>query len=242
MRKLIVVCGLAGLLAAAAIATAARATPAAAITTPPNISVTGEGSVHGPPDTARVRLGVEVFGPMLAPADTEADQRMSAIVRGLRSASVPEAHIRTVGLMISPQYDLREGQPTVLLGYLVRNLLEVETSDIGGLGALIDGAIAAGANRVEDIRFESQNLSQLQSQARDLAWQSARVKADQLARRAGVSLVQVTLIEEPFLETTPAVRAEGPAGQAGNVLAPPSPTQPGEIEVRAQVHIVWSTE
>src|SRR6185436_10723412 len=91
MRTLFVV-GLVALVVAATVAATARATPAGAVVTPPDISVTGEGRVHGPPDVARVRLGVEVFGSTLAPADTEADQRVSAIVRSLRAANVPEAH------------------------------------------------------------------------------------------------------------------------------------------------------
>src|SRR4051794_16723649 len=80
----------------------ARATPADATVAAPDISVTGEGVAHGAPDVARLRLGVEVFGPSVAPADADAevDQRISSVVRTLRSAGIPEAHIRTVGLSI----------------------------------------------------------------------------------------------------------------------------------------------
>jgi uncharacterized protein YggE len=201
--------------------------------------VSAAGEVPGTP-TARRNPGEAPQ--TLARADSEADRRISAVVRSLRAANVPEAHIGTVGLSINPQYDMREGQPTVLRGYLVRQMLEVETADLPGLAGLIDNAMAAGANRIESIQFESQMVALLQSQAGEQAWQSARVKAEQLARRAGVSLARVTLVEEPLVEATSAVRAEGPAGQAGNVLTPPSPVQPGEVEVRAQVHIVWSTE
>ena len=242
MRKPLILVGLALLVSATLATTVARGAPVGAVVTPPDISVTGEGIAHGAPDTARMRLGVEVFGPTVAPTDTEVDQRVSDVVRALRAASIPEAHIRTVGLTISPQYDTPQGQPMALRGYIVRNVLEVEVDDVASVPKLIDSAIAAGANYVEDIRFESQTLAQLQSQARDQAWQSARTKAEQLARRAGVSLGQLTLVEEPLVDQTGAVRAEALAGQPGNVLSPPAAVQTGEIEVRAQVHLVWSTE
>jgi uncharacterized protein YggE len=221
---------------------AVRGAPSAATGTPPTVGVTGEGVVHAAPDTARVRLGVEVFGPRLAPADTEADQRISSVVLALRNAGVPEAHIRTVGLVIKPQYDTRENQPQVLSGYLVQDMLEVEIQDLPSLGGLLDGAMAAGANRVESIRFECQDLDRLQAQARDQAWQSARAKAEQLAQKAGTRLDRVTLVDEPSVEVTTAVYAEGPAPRAGVVAAPPSPVQTGEVEVRAQVRVTWSTQ
>jgi uncharacterized protein YggE len=242
MRKLITLVGFVLLVSAGLSTAVARGAPANAIATPPDISVIGEGTAHGAPDTARMRLGVEVFGPSVAPADMEVDQRVSSVVQALRAANIPEAHIRTVGLSIAPQYDTPQGQPMALRGYIVRNVLEVEVNDVATLPKLIDGAIGAGANYVEDIRFESQNQSQLQAQARDQAWQSARTKAEQLARRAGVTLSRVTLVEEPLLQLSTTVRPEGQPGQAGNVLAPPAAVQSGEIEVRAQVHLVWSTE
>src|SRR5690242_16239277 len=124
MRKRMTVVGCALLVSMGLFAAVARSAPAAAVVTPPDISVTGEGIAHGAPDVARIRVGVEVFGPSVAPADAEVDQRVSAVVRALRGADIPEAHIRTIGLSIGPQYDTPQGQPMSLRGYVVRNVLE----------------------------------------------------------------------------------------------------------------------
>ena len=242
MPKLMIVLGFVFLVSGGVYATVAHGAPGNAAITPPDISATGEGVAHAAPDVARMRLGVEVFGPSVAHADAEVDQRISSVLRVLRGANIPEEHIRTVGLSIAAQYDTPQGQPMMLRGYIVRNVVEVEVDDVAAVPRLIDSAIGAGANYVEDIRFEAQNSSRLQSQARDQAWQSARAKGEQLARQAGVSLGRVTLVEEPLLEQTPAVRAEGQHGQSSSVLAAPGSVQSGEIEVRARVHVVWSAE
>jgi uncharacterized protein YggE len=225
-----------------AVMAAAAGTAVAADTSPstePEVCTIGEGSVHAAPDVVRLKIGVEIFNTALSEADSEADRRISAVVRTLRLAGVPEGHIRTAGLVIQPQYETREGQLQAMRGYIVQNMLEVESGDVPGLAALIDSTMAAGANRIEAIRFEPRNLNDLQSQARDRAWSSARLKAEQLALKAGLRLVQVTQVEEPLLEAVSTVRADPSLGTS-NLIANSSPLQSGEIEVRAQVKVTWA--
>jgi uncharacterized protein YggE len=111
MRALASLVGFIGLLSLAMTAAAQNASPGVALG-PASIEVMGEGIVHAVPEVARVRLGVEVLGSGLAAAHREADQRIGAVVRTLRAAGVPEAHIHTVGLGIQPQYETRDGQPS----------------------------------------------------------------------------------------------------------------------------------
>ena len=114
----------------------ARSVQGASTLTPAEIGVTADGSVHATPDTARVWIGVELFGPTLVPVDREADQRMAAIVAALRSAGVSDQHMRTVGISITPQYTTLDGQRQQLTGHLSGSMLEVETSDQAGLPAV----------------------------------------------------------------------------------------------------------
>jgi uncharacterized protein len=210
--------------------------------TPGEISVTAEGVVHAQPDTARLWIGVEAFGPTLAPADRDADQRITAVIGTLRSAGIADQHIRTAGMTILPQYATQAGQPQQLTGYISRSMLEVETSDTKGLAGLIDAAMAAGANRVDQIQFESSNLDQLHAQARDQAWQAARAEADQLASRAGTRLDRVTSVDEPIVENTTAIQPDRATAYSTSLAVTPASVQSGEIEVRTRLHVVWATQ
>jgi uncharacterized protein len=212
------------------------------VSTPGAISVTADGVVHAQPDTARLWIGVEAFGPTLAPADREADQRMTAVIGSLRSAGIADQHIRTVGMTIAPQYATQDSQFQQLTGYVSRSMLEVETSDIKGLPGLIDAAMAAGANRVDQILFESSTLDQLHAQARDHAWQAARGEADQLAARAGTGLDRVTSVDEPTLENTTTIQPDRATAYSAGSGVTPASVQSGEIEVRTRLHVVWATQ
>jgi uncharacterized protein YggE len=241
MRKYLPIAGM--VIAALAIAASGlRSVQGASTSSPADISVTAEGSVHAAPNTARLWIGVEVFGTTLAPADREADQRIAAVIATLRSAGVADAHMRTVGIAIAPQYTTQNGQPQELSGYISRSMLEVETADLQGLPALIDAAMASGANRVDQIRFESRTLDELRGQARDQAWQAARAQAEQLAQRAGTRLDRVTSVDEPIVEDTTTVQPDQATGYSRGLAGSQSSVQSGEIEVRARLHVVWLTQ
>ena len=121
---------------------------------------------------------------------------MDAVVTKLKAAGIPDTDIHTIAFNINPQYDQRDQNQSVLRGYQVQNLVEVRTTNVGGLGPLLDDAVSSGATRVFGISFESDNVEALKSQARDQAMANARAKAEQLARDAGVSLGRPTTIEE----------------------------------------------
>jgi uncharacterized protein YggE len=219
-----------------------RSVQGAANSTPADISVTADGVVHAQPDTARLWIGVEGFGPTLVPTDREADQRLASVVATLRALGIADQHMRTAGMTVAPQYTTQDGQRQELTGYITRSMLEVETEDIPGVPALIDTAMAAGANRVDRIQFESSVLDQLRSQARDLAWQAARAQADQLALRAGTRLDRVTSVDQPMLDETTTIQPDRVTAYAASPGVTPSSVPSGEIEVRARLRVVWSTQ
>jgi uncharacterized protein len=216
----------------------------AQITTPqptPGISVVGEGIVTSPPNVARITIGSEVFDPSLSTAQAEAARRMDAVVAKLKADGILDTDIRTVAFNVSPQYDQRDqAQAPVLRGYQVQNQVEVKTSNVAGLGPLIDDVVASGATRVFGIRFEADNMEALKSQARDQAMTNARAKADQLAKAAGVSLGRPLTIEESDTGgVTPVQRAQPAALAAPGVS---TPIQPGELQVSTTVRVVWSIQ
>jgi uncharacterized protein len=206
------------------------------------ISVVGQGIVLADPNVARITLGAEVFDQSLANAEAEAARRMDAVVTRLKAAGIADTDIRTTAFNINPQYDQgnQNNQP-VLRGYQVQNLVEVRTTNVAGLGALLDDAVSSGATRVFGISFESDNMEALKNQARDQAMTNARAKADQLARDAGVSVGRPLTIEESDASGVTPVRAFD-AAPAAAAQAVSTPIQPGQLRVSTNVHVVWSIQ
>ena len=212
--------------------------PAAA----PALSVLGEGVVIAQPTTARITLGTDVFMASLAAAQAEASTRMDAVVQKLKASGIPDSDIRTVSLSITPQYDTRDQNQPTLRGYQVQNLVEARSQNVGGLGQLIDDVVSAGATRVLGITFEAGDMQALKDQARDQAMQNARAKAEQLARDSGVSLGRPTLVEESDTGGATPTRAQPAPAPAALAAAPPPPVQPGELQVRTTVRVVWAIQ
>jgi uncharacterized protein len=207
----------------------------------PGISVVGEGIVLAQPNVARVTLGADVFDQSLANAQSEAARRMDAVVAKLKADGVADSDIRTTSFTITPQYDQR-GDPNqpVLRGYQVQNMVEVRSSNVSGLGQLLDDAVGAGATRVVGISFEADNMEALKNQARDQAMQNATNKAQQLARDAGVSLGRPTSIEESDTGGVTPVRAN--VAPLAAAPAATTPIQPGELRVTTTVRVIWSIQ
>jgi uncharacterized protein YggE len=205
------------------------------------ISVVGEGIVLAQPTIARVTLGTDVFLPSLAAAQAEASTRMDAVVQKLKAAGISDADIRTISFSINPQYDTRDPNQPTLRGYQVQNLVEVRSRNVGGLGQLIDDVVSVGATRVAGVAFEASDMQALKDQARDQAMQNARAKAEQLARDSGISLGRPTLVEESDASGATPVPAQAPA-PAGLAAAPQPPIQPGQLQVRTTVRVVWAIQ
>jgi uncharacterized protein YggE len=205
------------------------------------VSVVGQGIVLAQPDTARVTLGVEITEPTLAQAQSEAAQRMDAVIAKLKASGIPDTDIKTVSYNVTPQYDQQgnQNQP-VLRGYQVQNLVEVKTSNLNGLGALLDDAVGSGATRIFGINFEASDMEGLKNQARDQAMANAQAKAQQLARDAGVTLGRPIAVDESDTGgVTPvqvAPRAAAPAA------AQTTPIQPGQLQISTTVHVTWSIQ
>jgi len=205
------------------------------------ISVLGSGIVLAQPNTAHITLGVEVFDASLSNAQATAASRMDAVVAKLKAAGIPDTDIRTISYNINPQYDQRDPNQAVLRGYQVQNLVDVKSTNVGGLGALLDDVVSAGATRVMGIRFEASNMEDLKNQARDQAMANARSKAEQMARDAGVGLGRPISIEESDPGGVTPVRAQAPAAALA-APAPTTPIQPGELQVQTNVRVVWSIQ
>jgi len=204
------------------------------------ISVVGQGIVLAQPNVARITLGSEVFDSSLANAQAEAARRMDAVINKLKALGIAESDIRTTAFNVTPQYDQGNQNPPVLRGYQVQNLVEVRTTNVAGLGALLDDAVSSGATRVFGIAFESDDMEALTNQARDQAMTNAHAKADQLARDAGVTLGRPTLIDESDTQGATPVRAFEAAPAAAQAVS--TPIQPGQLRITTNVHVIWSIQ
>jgi hypothetical protein len=197
------------------------------------ITVTGQATVSVAPDTAVIRIGVTSRGKTAREASNANSQRMTAVLTAIKESSVAERDIQTSRLSLQPQYDPKGGTAQ-LLGFQVTNQLTVKIHDIDRLPAILDRAIAAGANEMSGIEFIVSEQSKLLDQARDEAFADARRKAELYAKGAGATLSAVVTITEEGASAPPRPLQ---AMRAGAV-----PVVPGEQTLRATVSVSYELQ
>lgn len=204
------------------------------------ISVSGSGTVGADPDRVVVRLGVETVAETADAALSENSEQMEAVIDALTEAGVPEATIQTEIVQLEPRYESPErepGQPTQreLVGYLAANVVRVSSEGVGGIGELLDAATQAGANRVEGINFEVTNPEEVLGEARQLAWEDAQQKAEQLVSLSDAELGDVLSISE-------STRGPQPVRLRAEEMEAAVPIQSGTEEIRVDVQVVWAID
>jgi uncharacterized protein len=216
------------LLSAFVIAAAALALPALAAEK--LVTVTGQGTIAVAPDSAVIRIGVTSQGKTAKEASNTNAKQMTAVMAAIKNSGIAERDIQTSRLSLQPQYE-NKGGVTRLLGFRVTNQLTVKIRDIGQLPAILDRAIAAGANEMSGIEFVVSEQSKLLDQARDAAIADAHRKAALYAHAAGAKLGRVVAITE---EGAPA-----PLRPLAAMRASAVPVAPGEQTLRATVAVSY---
>jgi uncharacterized protein YggE len=122
------------------------------------LSVTGTAMTSVDPDLLNIQFGVEVQKETAKDAFDANSIQMNAIVDAIKAAGITEDEISTAQLTIYPVYESYQDKETGiykqrLVGYSVSNIIRVETKKLGLASDIIDGAVQAGANRIDTVYF-----------------------------------------------------------------------------------------
>jgi len=158
------------------------------------ISVVADGEASVAPDMAVASFAVTGDGKELGSTRDDVNRRSSAVLAKLRDLGIAEADINAPDVGIHPQYDYRKGQR--LTGYRVVRQMAVKVRDLDGLGGVLDGVVAAGANELQGAQMTASDPSTAEHEALRTAIAAARAKAEALAEAAGVTLGAVERVEE----------------------------------------------
>lgn len=153
---------------------------------PPRLEVTGAGEVWVAPDEAVLTLGVQADGDTADGAFDRAAATMDAVVAAV-AGQVTEDRIRTSRLSLEPRYDYT-GERARLVGYTAAATLEIRVDAPGDVGAVLDAAVAAGANDVAGVAWVVEDDDAARTAALAAAVADARDAALQVAAELDVTL------------------------------------------------------
>jgi len=228
MKRIAFAAGL--VLVAAALAGVLRPEGASAVDPVPatdSVTVTGTGVVTAVPDRAQISAGVESRATTARAALQANAAAMEKVIDALKARGGTDVTTQTVSL--STAFD-EQGGPN---GFVASNVASAETS-LAGAGALIDAAVAAGANTIYGPSLSRSDADALYDQALEKAVADAKERAALLAKAAGRELGRVTALVESGASDTPMFAAKREAAADAG-----TPVVSGGQETSASVSVTY---
>ena len=210
-------------LAAAVLVAPARAAEESTIT------VEGSAIVSAAPDTALLSLGVVSEGATAGEAMAAASAAATKTIAAIKGAGVEPRDIQTSDFSLQPVYS--DGDDNVaprIDGYSVRNTVTVRVRALDKIGAIVDTAVASGANPVQGLTVAVADAARRRDEARAGAVQDAAA--------AGVTLGPVRSIAEQ----TGGYSGPRPMMKMMAAEAAPMPVETGEVELSVDVTVVFT--
>lgn len=215
-------------LAGAAVAVSAEGAPAAAGDGADGITVQGTASVRAVPDRAQIGFGVESRGETARQALAANSAEMRKVIAALRAAGATQ--LQTQAVSLQPRYVENGGVD----GYVATNSVSATIGDLARAGAIVDAAVAAGANQVYGPSLSRSDRSELERQALRAAFADAKARAQALAAAAGRTLGQATQIAEG------GGVQPGPLYDRAQAAESSTPIEAGEQEIGASVTVTFA--
>jgi len=221
----------------------------------PIIRVNISETLRTPPDQATLTVGTQAKAPTATAAVAANKVRTERLLATIRSSRIRERDIQTQGVQLQPDYrwDTEPGGrgKQTLIGYVASNSIQIKTSNIDGLTALLDTLTTAGADTVYGPNFGIADPAPLRREARVRAMARGEAEASEYARNNGYAKVRLLSVEEGTSYRGTDIVVTGT--RISNVSAPPPPpppaperdggiVAPGQLETGVSLNLLYRME
>ncbi|WP_281195451.1 SIMPL domain-containing protein [Halorubrum sp. F4] len=207
-----------------------------------SIEVAANGEASAEPDRATVFVAVESTAVDAGAVRNDLAESDDALRNGLYDWGLSEDDVRT------ERYDIRQTRETRpdanRSEYVGVHVYAVSIGDADAVGEVIDVAVDAGADSVQQVRFglSDEREDELREEALGDAMDNAHAEADTLAANAdldvtGVYTISTTNVRtSPYTSTALAAEADDAAGGAGTGI------EVGDVDVTVTVRVVFGAD
>ena len=205
-----------------------------------SITTTGNGVVITQNNRAVMYLAVETMSPDAKQAAQDNANIMTKVKHAVIGAGAAPDKIETDNYTMYPVYEYDKGK-VKSRKYEVNNRMKVVVEDLTKAGAVMDAAISAGANRIENIMFTVRNPGKYKDDALREAAQDARRKADIIAASLGKTVTNVISVTDNSVRVSPRNYMMNAKMAGGNNMAESAttPMEGGDAKVESSVTVVF---
>jgi len=206
------------------------------------IVVSGTGEVYVKPDLAIISFSVVNEAKTVSEAMLENSEKMNEVIGAVKNEGVEGKDLKTTSFNIYPRYEYnQETGKRTLVGYEVRQELQVKIRDLDKIGTIIETATSSGANEIGSLSLTVDEEDEFKKEARAQAVEKAKAKASELASQLGVRLGKIiNFSENYYVPYLPQIDYLTKEAAGGGITAPVAPTiETGENKISISVVITY---
>lgn len=196
-------------------------------------SVSGTGKYSAAPDLALTTVGVTAQAQTVSQAQDQINKNINKITEAIKALGIDSKDIQTQNYSINPDYDYSSGNQHIT-GYNANTNLVIKVRDLAKINSVIDAATQNGANQIGGVSFDLSDPTDAQNQARQMAVNEAKDKAQQAATVAGFKLGKIINYSEDFGGSVPRPLMYDTAKAETSSVAP-TQIEPGSTQVQVSV-------
>lgn len=205
----------------------------------PQISVTGEGEIKVVPDQAVITATVETKGNVAKEVKKQNDQQIELVLKLIKKMNLVPTDYKTQRVSLNPQYDYEKKKTT----YNATQTIEILVRDLSKYDPIMEGLVDQGVNRIDNVVFQSSNLSKYQSEARKMAIKDAKGKAEDYVGVLGQKVGKAMVISDNSQSYNPQpVYARLMKTEMSDMVSPRETLAAGEIKITANVSVSFLLE
>ena len=202
--------------------------------TKPMITVMGEGKVKVVPDQVSISVSVESKGTKSADVKKENDTKVDAVLKYIKKMGIDAKDFQTTRVSLNDQYDYEKKKHN----FIAVQSIQILIKDLSKYDALMEGLVDSGINNIGNIDFQSSKIEMHKSEARKLAIQNAKAKAQDYVGALGQKIGVAYTIVDNSQDNYPRPRYEMMAMKmADSAFGGNETLAVGEIEVTANVSV-----
>jgi len=215
------------------------------------ISVSGDGKVSAKPDIVQLNIGFQEKAPTSEEALDKVNTKIDFAMKVLEKNGINNSDITTSNLNIYTEYDYSNGSRRVI-GQQASETLEVKIKKIDDKATkavkIIDELSTINNLQMNGIYFDIEDKTELFSKAREMAFNKAKQKAEELAKLSKVKLSKPVSISDSTYDITPITYAtnvaqfKSAAVSLGDGAGGGSQISSGQMDITANLSILWGIE
>jgi uncharacterized protein len=207
------------------------------------ITVTADGKVTSKPDIALIDLSVVSQSKTVKAVTQDGNVKMGLVIDAVKKLGIEAKDITSTQYNLYPNYVYPQNASPKIDGYNLTQDIQVKVRNLDIVDDVLDAGITAGANQIGQLTFDIDDPSALKAQARDKAFVTAKEKALQMTKAAGVTLGRVVTFSEdagyqPPIFANYAMKAMDSVGSA----APAPSIEPGSKELDLSISVTYEIE